>query len=55
MVQKVNWRRAGWYAVFEADLSKANLSNVNFSAEHVEENLSKVNLSVVGWIICIRH
>ena len=55
--QKFNRRRACWYVVFETDLSKANLS-----VEHLEENLSKVNLSVkvnlskanlsaAGWII----
>ena len=48
-----NSHRACWYAIFEVNLSAANLS-----AEHVEENLSKVNLfvgkenlSAAGWII----
>ena len=55
--QNFNYRRACWYVVFEADLSRENLLNANLSSEHVEENLSKVNLSAakanlsaIGWI-----
>ena len=49
---KFNRRRACWYVVFKANLLAANLS-----VEHVEENLSKVNLlagkenlSTTSWI-----
>ena len=37
--QKFNRRRACWYAVFEVDLSRANLSNANLSVKPVEGKL----------------
>ena len=48
---KFNCRISCWYVVFEADMSKEKLLNVNLSAKLLKENLLKVNPSDVGRII----